>query len=237
MSSDLNVTSSEQLDELLGSGKISQQEYDTLRTAMDAEPGNDTRSYRRGRQLCKSRKNRLMEGVCAGIAGRIGTDPWRVRAAFVVAFILSAGLALLVYVVLALVLPWDSVDEPSGISAPMRSYWMFAAAVGSFWMLYVAFGVLFVPQIMGILEHSEAALPTATLYAVWLADVFFGSPLGYLLQLVVFGVLVGVYVVIPEERSVRLIYAIAVCAALLILLCVLVAALYLPVHSISATIR
>jgi phage shock protein PspC (stress-responsive transcriptional regulator) len=56
--------------------------------------------------LRRSRRNRMIAGVCGGLAEWLGWDPTLVRVLYVVASILSAAFpGLLVYVVLWLVMP------------------------------------------------------------------------------------------------------------------------------------
>jgi phage shock protein PspC (stress-responsive transcriptional regulator) len=56
--------------------------------------------------LRRSRRNRMIAGVCGGLAEWMGWDPTLVRALYVVISILSAAFpGLLVYVVLWLLMP------------------------------------------------------------------------------------------------------------------------------------
>jgi phage shock protein C len=56
--------------------------------------------------LVRSRQNRVIAGVCGGIARRFGWDPTRVRVGYVVLSVLSAAFpGILVYLVLWLVMP------------------------------------------------------------------------------------------------------------------------------------
>ena len=57
-------------------------------------------------ELLRSRDDRMIAGVCGGIARWIGWDPTAVRALYVVVSFLSAAFpGILVYVILALVIP------------------------------------------------------------------------------------------------------------------------------------
>ncbi len=60
----------------------------------------------------RSREGRVIAGVCAGFAHRLGMSPWIVRAILVFATVITAGLAAVVYVILAITLPVDA--EPDG---------------------------------------------------------------------------------------------------------------------------
>jgi phage shock protein PspC (stress-responsive transcriptional regulator) len=58
------------------------------------------------RKLSRSRSQKMVAGVCGGIARYFGWDPTLVRVGYVVASVLSVGFpGLLVYVVLWLVMP------------------------------------------------------------------------------------------------------------------------------------
>ena len=56
--------------------------------------------------LRRSRRNRMIAGVCGGLADWLGWDPTLVRVLYVVVSILSAAFpGLLVYVILWIVMP------------------------------------------------------------------------------------------------------------------------------------
>ncbi len=56
-------------------------------------------------QLMKSANDRIISGVCAGIAETYNLDVGLVRFLTVLLFLLTGGTVLLIYIVLALVLP------------------------------------------------------------------------------------------------------------------------------------
>ena len=57
----------------------------------------------------RSRKNRWIRGVCAGIARKINVDPLWVRLAFIIAAVIIPGVSLItvivIYVLLGIALP------------------------------------------------------------------------------------------------------------------------------------
>jgi phage shock protein PspC (stress-responsive transcriptional regulator) len=61
--------------------------------------------------MTRSRRNRMLSGVCAGIANQIGIGAFWVRLLFVTAAVIIPGVSLItmvaLYVLMALVLPWD----------------------------------------------------------------------------------------------------------------------------------
>ena len=59
-----------------------------------------------GTKLARSRRHRILWGVCGGIADWLGWDPTLVRVIYVVASVMSAAFpGMLVYVVLLLIMP------------------------------------------------------------------------------------------------------------------------------------
>lgn len=64
-------------------------------------------------QLRRSKTNRMIAGVCGGIAEWLHWDPTIVRIAYVLISIFSAAFpGLLVYIVLAIVIPEKNEDVP-----------------------------------------------------------------------------------------------------------------------------
>lgn len=58
----------------------------------------------------RSQSNKVLFGVCAGIGHYLNVDPVIVRVIFAVAFFLGLGSPLLIYLILALVMPKDQTD-------------------------------------------------------------------------------------------------------------------------------
>jgi phage shock protein C len=61
------------------------------------------------RQLCRSTKNRMIAGVCAGIGEYANIDPTLVRLAAAALLFISGGTAIIAYLVMALIIP----EEPA----------------------------------------------------------------------------------------------------------------------------
>jgi phage shock protein PspC (stress-responsive transcriptional regulator) len=57
------------------------------------------------KQLRRSRSDRMLGGVCAGIARYFGVDPVAVRVGYAILSFFSGGLAILAYPVLWMVMP------------------------------------------------------------------------------------------------------------------------------------
>lgn len=64
------------------------------------------------RQLRRSTHNRMLFGVCAGLADYFNIDPTIVRLLFVFGVILGWGLPIPAYIVLFLVVPEDAPPPP-----------------------------------------------------------------------------------------------------------------------------
>jgi len=56
------------------------------------------------KRLCKSRTDKMLCGVCAGVANYFNIDPTIIRL-LVVVFTLGAGSGLLAYIIAAIIMP------------------------------------------------------------------------------------------------------------------------------------
>jgi phage shock protein C len=65
-------------------------------------------------RLYRSRDDRMLTGVAGGVAELLDADPSLIRLVWAVLVVLSGGLALLVYVVMAIVVP----ERPVGMAPP-----------------------------------------------------------------------------------------------------------------------
>ncbi|MDK2853729.1 MAG: phage shock protein [Thermococcaceae archaeon] len=68
------------------------------------------------KKLYRSRKNKIIFGVCGGLAEYFNVDPTIVRILFIILFLVSIGTAVLLYLLLALVMPEEPEErgETSG---------------------------------------------------------------------------------------------------------------------------
>lgn len=57
------------------------------------------------KKLTKSRENAIISGVCAGIADYLGVDPTIVRVGYLLFTFLGAGSPILLYIILAWIIP------------------------------------------------------------------------------------------------------------------------------------
>lgn len=65
------------------------------------------------RRLYRSRADKKIFGVCGGIGAYFGIDPVLVRVLFVMAALVSFGFVLLMYIVMAIVVPTEPVTTPA----------------------------------------------------------------------------------------------------------------------------
>lgn len=64
------------------------------------------------KKLYRSRKQRMIAGVCGGLGEYFGVDPTVMRVLFVVATVLGFGSAILVYLILLIVVPEEPLESP-----------------------------------------------------------------------------------------------------------------------------
>ncbi len=110
--------------------------------------------------LARSSSDRLIAGVCGGIAERFGLDPTLVRLAFLLLTALAPSF-LLLYLLLALVMPKaGSEDEPllrrvrgamADVSSSARRWRPETSGRGQFWLGVglIALGVVLLAQDLG----------------------------------------------------------------------------------------
>jgi len=82
----------------------------------EAEP---TESEHGTNRLYRLRNERKLAGVCAGLAYYLNIDPTIVRLLWVIGVFATGGVAILLYIIMAVVLPESDVtfEEESGVSA------------------------------------------------------------------------------------------------------------------------
>lgn len=69
--------------------------------------GRDVRERVRTAGLVRPRRGRVIAGVCAGLARRVGAGPWLIRLAFVLSLLLP-GPQILVYAALWVAMPSEA---------------------------------------------------------------------------------------------------------------------------------
>ena len=84
----------------------------------------------RSQRMYRSRSEKMVAGVCGGIAQYFGIDPVIVRVAFV-ALGVATGFGLLAYIILAIVVPERPIEEPEPVG------WTTSSRGGSEVLAYV----------------------------------------------------------------------------------------------------
>jgi len=105
-------------------------------------------------RLMRSETDRMVAGVCGGVAAYLGVDPVLVRLAFVI-LLLASGVGLAIYVILWVVMPTPSRGQPdirilsddvADDPATYKTRFSPAATVG---VLLILFGAFFLLSQMG----------------------------------------------------------------------------------------
>jgi phage shock protein C len=105
--------------------------------------------------MVRSETDRMIAGVCGGLAAYLGVDPVLVRLAFVILF-LASGIGLAIYAILWIVVPTPSrvqpeirlMDEMNDDPSALKTRYSPAATVGVLLILFGAFFLL--SQIGGV---------------------------------------------------------------------------------------
>jgi phage shock protein C len=79
-----------------------------------AQPRTDAPGTEGTPRLTRSRSDSKLFGVCGGIGAYLNTDPTIVRVLFVAGAFMSAGLMVLLYIIMALVVPLEAAPAPQG---------------------------------------------------------------------------------------------------------------------------
>jgi phage shock protein C len=82
---------------------------------------NTIHSSFRDHGLVRPRQGRLLAGVCAGQGRRIGLDPWPARILFDLILLLLPGSQFLVYPILWILMPAESVAPVPASFVPTQS--------------------------------------------------------------------------------------------------------------------
>ena len=85
---------------------------DNERLARSNEEGPKVSVSTSRQRLYRSRSERMLFGVCGGLATYFDLDPTLVRLVFCVADALATGIGLIVYIVMAIITPQDPAGEP-----------------------------------------------------------------------------------------------------------------------------
>jgi phage shock protein PspC (stress-responsive transcriptional regulator) len=73
--------------------------------------------------ITRSRNDRVLGGVCAGLGRRVGIDPWPARLIVLVLMIVVPGSPLLIYPVLWYLMPQDGVGAGGSYGPQTPGHW------------------------------------------------------------------------------------------------------------------
>lgn len=199
------ATAEEELDALLREGKISAEDYDTLRHALAKGAGNVQARLAADRKLAKNWPQRQLGGVCAGIGEYFDIDPWRVRLAFLLAFLLTGGTALLVYLVLYIALPWSEDQQAPAATGESRrgSTRAFGISLLALWLFGIFFNLYLLPEFIALFEHLGGPLSETTLILMRVRTALWESYVALGLQVVFLALVYALYLLAPPGRLVR----------------------------------
>ncbi len=120
---------------------------------------------RQSPRLTRNLMNRTFGGVCGGLGAYLGISPWWVRAAFVALAVFTLGAGIVVYVVLWLALPEQTLDDLEGfadddVGGHVRPETLMLIGGG-----VVVTGILVLALNLGVLESTNggALLPFAVI--------------------------------------------------------------------------
>jgi phage shock protein PspC (stress-responsive transcriptional regulator) len=95
------------------------------------------------KKLYRARKDRVIAGVCAGLARYFNIDVWIVRLIFL-ALLFADGVAILIYIIMIIVVPEEPAEAAEVVSAPApptTSWW--SNKRNLFAVILVSLGVVF----------------------------------------------------------------------------------------------
>lgn len=246
-----SVTSLDQLNDLFDQGKISQDDYETLRKAMEAnaaEEADRARSDSQKKRLRRSRSERILGGVCAGIGERFDIDPWKMQLVvgigslflivamtllfWILGFLLSTAFVVLLYSAFCLILPWDEATPPEssrpGVALEaLRASRGFGVALAALALIILSTTRFIVPYVTSTFEDLGSALPPLTVVMINVSHWAFRSLLHFFLFGVALVTLFLLDVIMPRGKLIRRLYEWCVIVGMLIFLAVYLYSFYI----------
>jgi phage shock protein PspC (stress-responsive transcriptional regulator) len=112
------------MDDVHGSEDVFGSSFNTLRNDLDSDSSKSKTSsyanfdsfastsygYKQSKKLMKSRSDKKWAGVCGGLAKYFGISSTVARLLFVIAFFMTSGTSLLIYIGLSLAMPKEPVE-------------------------------------------------------------------------------------------------------------------------------
>lgn len=119
----------------------------------------------RSRRLTRSLIDRVLGGVCGGLAAYIGIGPWWVRVVFIVLGLFTAGTGVLIYLALWLTLPAQSLADLDDLADRRAQVVPRPETVILIGALVIGMGLILLARSLGMLDgaNGDVFLPTALL--------------------------------------------------------------------------
>jgi phage shock protein C len=134
---------------------MNEEQFETQKGPTDEGPSH--RHSWQGRQLYRSRTNRMLAGVCGGLGELTGIDANLMRLAWIFLFFFG-GAGLWIYLIMAIVIP----EQPEGDAAPPISYadhWQSVSRNGA-----LAIGIVVIVVGLALLLSTLGWLPVSLGY-------------------------------------------------------------------------
>lgn len=112
-------------------------------------------------RLTRSLTDRVLGGVCGGLGGYIGVNPWWVRGLFVILGVFTAGTGILIYLVLWYMLPPETLADIPPDTARMRHHTANPETMILIGGVVIVMGLVILARNLGVLagENGDAFLP------------------------------------------------------------------------------
>ncbi|WP_339735220.1 PspC domain-containing protein [uncultured Gimesia sp.] len=163
------ISSREKLDQMLQNGKITEEEYRRLSQVMTTPSEqiktDNTLTCKRGK-FCKSRKDGLIGGLCAGYAKHFNVDPTLVRSVLILSYallsVLSSGIGLalipILYFALCAFVPWDADEKTQSLITSGHPRFFVVTIACLFIVLPMLYSILISPQLESIYSDFEVSV-------------------------------------------------------------------------------
>jgi phage shock protein C len=115
----------------------------------------------RSQRLTRSLTDRVLGGVCGGLGGYIGIDPWWVRVTSVVLGLFTAGTGVLIYLALWYILPPETLADIPVDEAALRRRVTSPETTILIGGAVIMMGLIVLARNLGVLggENGDAFLP------------------------------------------------------------------------------
>jgi phage shock protein C len=112
-------------------------------------------------RLARSLTDRALGGVCGGLGGYIGINPWWVRGLFVILGVFTAGTGILIYLALWFMLPPETLNDIPRDPDSMHQRVTNAETVIMIGGAVILMGLIVLARNLGVLtgENGDAFLP------------------------------------------------------------------------------